>query len=34
MAESDHEHILALLVVESNFAVIGKDIGYALAGAI
>ncbi|KAM3456501.1 hypothetical protein MY3296_001780 [Beauveria thailandica] len=34
MAESDHEHIAALLAVESTFAQIGKGIGYALAGAI
>ncbi|KAM3435585.1 hypothetical protein NHJ13734_005488 [Beauveria thailandica] len=34
MAESDHEHIPALLAVESTFAQIGKGIGYALAGAI
>ena len=34
MAESDHEHIQALLAVESAFAVIGKGICYALAGAI
>ncbi|KAM3500495.1 hypothetical protein MY10362_006342 [Beauveria mimosiformis] len=34
MVESDHEHIPALLAVESTFAQIGKGIGYALAGAI
>lgn len=34
MVESDHEHIPALLAVEGTFAIIGKGIGYALAGAI
>ncbi|KAM6509563.1 hypothetical protein FALCPG4_017215 [Fusarium falciforme] len=34
MAVSDHEHVPALLAVESAFAETGKGIGYALAGAI
>ncbi|TQV92228.1 siderophore iron transporter [Cordyceps javanica] len=34
MAESEHEHIPALLAIESTFAILGKGIGYALAAAI
>ncbi|OAA63023.1 Major facilitator superfamily domain, general substrate transporter [Cordyceps fumosorosea ARSEF 2679] len=34
MVESDHEHVPALLAVEGTFAIIGKGIGFALAGAI